>query len=114
MPVKKDGKDYLIRLVEHGGPEMYLISDLKNDTIKYKAEYQKSLAKSLELSSTNANINDIRNAAYETIFNDANYKANKYFLDVVNNMGAKGGDNGIYVSSSKPITHYVIEIVDIE
>lgn len=114
MPVKKDGKDYLIRLVEHGGPEMYLISDLKNDTIKYKAEYQKSLAKSLELSSTNANINDIRNAAYETIFNDANYKANKYFLDVVNNMGAKGGDNDIYVSSSKPITHYVIEIVDIE
>ena len=51
---------------------------------------------------------------YETIFNDANYKANKYFLDVVSNMGAKGGDNGIYVSSSKPITHYVIEIVDIE
>ncbi|TXJ12925.1 hypothetical protein [Brachyspira aalborgi] len=114
MPVKKDGKDYLIRLVEHGGPEMYLISDLQSNTIKYKAEYQKSLAKSLELSSTNANINDIRNAAYETIFNDANYKANKYFLDVVNNMGAKGGDDGIYVSSSKPITHYVIEIVDIE
>lgn len=114
MPVKKDGKDYLIRLLEHGGPEMYLISDLQSNTIKYKAEYQKWLAKSLELSSTNANINDIRNAAYETIFNDANYKANKYFLDVVNNMGAKGGDNGIYVSSSKPITHYVIEIVDIE
>ena len=114
MPVKKDGKDYLIRLVEHGGPEMYLISDLQSNTIKYKDEYQKSLAKSLELSSTNANINDIRNAAYETIFNDANYKANKYFLDVVSNMGAKGGENGIYVSSSKPITHYVIEIVDIE
>lgn len=114
MPVKKDGKDYLIRLLEHGGPEMYLISDLKSNTIKYKAEYQKSLAKSLELSSTNANINDIRNAAYETIFNDANYKANKYFFDVVSNMGAKGGENGIYVSSSKPITHYVIEIVDIE
>ena len=114
MPVKKDGKDYLIRLLEHGGPEMYLISDLKSDMIKYKSEYQKSLAKSLELSSTNANINDIRNAAYETIFNDANYKANKYFFDVVSNMGVKGGENGIYVSSSKPITHYVIEIVDIE
>lgn len=93
MPVKKDGKDYLIRLLEHGGPEMYLISDLKSDMIKYKSEYQKSLAKSLELSSTNANINDIRNAAYETIFNDANYKANKYFLDTVSNIGATGIGN---------------------
>lgn len=118
MPVKKDGKDYLIRLVEHGGPEMYLISELNSNTIKYKSEYQKSLAKSLELSSTNANINDIRNAAYETIFNDANYKANKYFLDVVSNMGATGiwqpTPPVYYASSSKPITHYVIEIVDIE
>ena len=83
MPVKKDGKDYLIRLLEHGGPEMYLISDLKSDTIKYKAEYQKSLAKSLELSSTNANINDIRNAAYKTIFNDAKAKAKNKPLDVI-------------------------------
>lgn len=114
MPIKKDGKDYLIRLPEHGGPEMYLIDDLKNDMISYKAKYQESLAKSLALSSANANINDIRNAAYETIFNDANYKANKYFLDVVSNMGAKGGEDGIYVSSSKPISHYVIEITDIE
>lgn len=114
MPVKKDGKDYLIRLLEHGGPEMYKVRELKSDMEKYRTNYMNSLAKALALSSTNANIEEIKNACYLAIYNDANYKANKYFFDVVSDMGAKGGENGIYVSSSKPITHYVIEIVDIE
>lgn len=118
MPVKKDGKDYLIRLLEHGGPEMYKVRELKSDMEKYRTNYMNSLAKALALSSTNANIEEIKNACYLAIYNDANYKANKYFLDTVSNIGATGiwqsTPEEYYASSSKPITHYVIEIVDIE
>ncbi|MEI0518624.1 hypothetical protein [Brachyspira murdochii] len=114
LPVKKNEKDYLVRLVEHGGPEMYIISDLQSELSTYQSKAQESLTKALSLAASGGDTSAIEDACYESILNDANYKANKYFLDVIDKMGAKGGTGGIYASSSKPITHYVIDIVDIQ
>ncbi|MEI0526698.1 hypothetical protein R4K54_12345 [Brachyspira murdochii] len=114
LPVKKNEKDYLVRLVEHGGPEMYIISDLQSELSTYQSKAQESLTKALSLVASGGDTSAIEDACYESILNDANYKANKYFLDVIDKMGAKGGTGGIYASSSKPITHYVIDIVDIQ
>ncbi|WP_157152753.1 hypothetical protein [Brachyspira murdochii] len=112
LPVKKNGKYYLVRLVEHGGGEMYKINDLISDMNTYKMQAQESLTKALSLVASGGDTSAIQNACYESILNDANYKANKYFLDVITNMGAIGSD--LYASSSRPISHYVIDIVDIQ
>ena len=115
LPVKKDGKDYLVRLLEHGGPELYLLSNLENDRDTYKVKAEKSLSKALALVTEGADTSLIQDTCYESIFNDANYKVNKYFLDVIDKMGVRVDFNGtIYGSSSKPISHYVIDIVDIQ
>lgn len=115
MPIKKDGKDYLVRLLEHGGPEMYEIAALRTDLNTYKLELEKSLTKAIALVAEEADISLIEDACYKSIFYDANYKANKYFLDIFDNEGAEVEYGGkMYLSSNKPITHYVINIVDIQ
>lgn len=115
LPVKKNGKDYLIRLVEHGGPELYIINDLISDMNTYKTQAQESLTKALSLVASGGDTSAIQDACYQSILNDANYKANKYFLDVITNMGVTSTYSSVvYASSSKPITHYVIDIVDIQ
>ncbi|PPS21114.1 hypothetical protein [Brachyspira murdochii] len=115
LPVRKNGKDYLIRLPELIGPELYIIDDLISDMNTYKLKSQESLTKALSLVASGGDTSAIQNACYESILNDANYKANKYFLDVITNLGSTSLFSGtLYASANKPITHYVIDIVDIQ
>lgn len=122
MPVKKDGKDYLIRFVEHcPGGGTYEKSDLENKTKDYFKDYQKSLALALaEGSKNNEDKTTLIDLCYKAISNNINYGANKYFVDTANNGGLlksqndRMGANTRFLSPNKPLQHYVIEIVDIE
>lgn len=94
---------------------MYIINDLISDMNTYKTQAQESLTKALSLVASGGDTSAIQDACYQSILNDANYKANKYFLDVITNMGVTSTYSSVvYASSSKPITHYVIDIVDIQ
>ena len=122
MPVKKDGKDYLIRFIEHcPGGGTYEKSDLENKSKAYFKDYQKSLALALAEGSKNKeDKTDLKKLCYEAISNNINYKANKYFLDTAANGGLlksqndRMGTNQRFLSPNKPLQHYVIEIVDIQ
>lgn len=122
MPVKKDGKDYLIRFVEHcPGGGAYIKSDLESKAKTYLKDYQKSLALALAEGSKNKeDKKDLIKLCYESISNNINYGANKYFLDTAANGGLlkslndRMGTNTRFLSPNKPLQHYVIEIVDIQ
>lgn len=122
MPVKKDGKDYLIRFVEHcPGGGAYKKSDLENKMEDYFKDYQKSLALALaEGSKNNEDKTTLIDLCYKAISNNINYGANKYFVDTAKNGGLlksqndRMGTNTRFLSPNKPLQHYVIEIVDIE
>ena len=122
MPVKKDGKDYLIRFVEHcHGGGAYINSDLESKAKTYLKDYQKSLALALAEGSKNKeDKKDLIKLCYECISNNINYGANKYFLDTAANGGLlkslndRMGTNTRFLSPNKPLQHYVIEIVDIQ
>lgn len=122
MPVKKDGKDYLIRFVEHcPGGGAYKKSDLENKMEDYFKDYQKSLALALAEGSKNKEDKTaLIDLCYKAISNNINYGANKYFVDTAKNGGLlksqndRLGTNTRFLSPNKPLQHYVIEIVDIE
>ena len=113
MPVKKDGKNYLIRFVEHcSGGGSYTKSELKTNIDKYKKEAETALLKALVYVSSDKPKSEIEQACYESIKADANHKVNQYFYDVAVKMG--GLQRGEYISPNKPLTHYVIEFIDIK
>ena len=113
MPVKKDGKDYLIRFVEHcNGGGAYTKSGLQTEINKYKTEAQNALSKALAAVASDKDQAEIEQACYESIKADANYKVNQYFYDVATKMGGLQGNE--YISPNKPLTHYVIEFIDIQ
>ncbi|WP_157153450.1 hypothetical protein [Brachyspira murdochii] len=113
MPVKKDGKDYLIRFVEHcNGGGAYTKSGLQTEIDKYKTEAQNALSKALAAVASDKPQSEIEQACYESIKADANYKVNQYFYDVATKMGGLQGNE--YISPNKALTHYVIEFIDIQ
>ena len=115
MPVKKDGKDYLIRFVEHCDPGSYTKSKLENEYANYFIEYQRNLALALaEGIKNNEDKTTLIDLCYKSIFNNINYKANKYFLEEANKGGLQNFDGQEYISPNKPLQHYVIEIEDIQ
>ena len=121
MPVKKDGKDYLIRFVEHCPAESYTKGDLENKMKAYFNDYQKSLALALAEGSKNKeDKKDLIDLCYKAISNNINYEANKYFVDTAANGGLlkslndRSGTNVRLLNPNKPLQHYVIEIVDIQ
>ncbi|WP_157153933.1 hypothetical protein [Brachyspira murdochii] len=113
MPVKKDGKDYLIRFVEHcNGGGAYTKSGLQTEINKYKTEAQNALSKALAAVASDKPQSEIEQACYESIKADANYKVNQYFYDVATKMGGLQGNE--YISPNKALTHYVIEFINIK
>ena len=107
MPVEHSGKEYLIRFVEYC-TELYLYEEIIKEMEKYKKEYQNSLVKALSYATSNKSAEQF---CYEAISNNAEYKARNYFIEEAKKANLK--TNG-KMHPNKPITHYVIEIVDIE
>lgn len=107
MPVEYSEKEYLIRFVEYC-TELYSYEEIIKEMEKYKKEYQNSLVKALSYAASNKSAEQF---CYEAISNNAEYKARNYFVEEAKKANLK--TNG-KMHPNKPITHYVIEIVDIE
>ncbi|WP_157153451.1 hypothetical protein [Brachyspira murdochii] len=113
MPFNDGEKDYLIRFVEYCSG-MYNINTLKTERDSAKTKADTALTQALALvSNPNSSKAEIAEACYQSIRNNLEYEVRNYFIGKYESV-FKTSTPTAYVVPNYALTHYVIEIVDIQ
>lgn len=115
MPFNDGQKDYLIRFVEYCSG-MYDIDTLKTERDAAKVKADAALTKAIALvASPNATKEEIAEACYQSIRSNLEYEVRNYFIEKYDAI-FKNQTTSItkWTVPNHALTHYVIEIVDIQ
>lgn len=113
MPFNDGHKDYLIRFVEYCSG-MYNIDTLKKERDAAKVKADEALTKAIALvASPNATKEEIAEACYQSIRSNLEYEVRNYFIEKYDKI-FKGKNPTTHVVPNHALTHYVIDIVDIQ
>ena len=114
MPFNDGQKDYLIRFVEYCSG-MYNINTLKTERDSAKTKADAALTQALALvSNPNSSKAEITEACYQSIRNNLEYEVRNYFIGKYESIFGTSSTPTVNCVPNHALTHYVIEIVDIQ